>query len=64
MIDHRSSSRFSTGVPVSATRWPAVIARAVWAARVSGFLTAWASSSTNVRHSSDDSRRRSRGRSA
>ena len=24
MIDHRSSSRFSTGVPVSATRWPAV----------------------------------------
>ncbi len=45
-IDHRSPSRFSIGVPVSAMRaraWSFFAARVCLA---SGFLIAWASSST------------------
>ena len=49
-MDHNSLSRFSIGVPVSAMRWPALIARIARAVRVSGFFTACASSSTNVAH--------------
>jgi hypothetical protein len=43
-IDHRSPSRFSTGVPVSATRARASRAFAARACRVPGFLIACASS--------------------
>ena len=51
MIDHSSASRFSTGVPVSATRCSARIRRTALAARDRLFLTACASSSTSRRHS-------------
>ncbi len=47
---HRSASRFSTGVPVSATRQRAGKRPATWAARVAGFLTFCASSSTSPSH--------------
>ena len=46
MIDHSSASRFSIGVPVSASRWPASIVRTARAARERLFFTSWASSST------------------
>ena len=46
MIDHRSVSRFSTGVPVSAIRDPAGIARTARACRVAAFLMFCASSQT------------------
>ena len=46
----RSASRFSTGVPVSATRHRAPMARAACAARVDAFFTFWASSRTSPSH--------------
>ena len=50
MIDHRSVSRFSTGVPVSAIRDPAGSARTARAWRVAAFLMFWASSHTTRAH--------------
>ena len=47
-MDHRSFALFSNGVPVSATLTGAPNARAARAARVSGFLTICASSSTSA----------------
>ena len=46
MIDHSSASRFSTGVPVSATRCAARSCRMALAARDRLFFIACASSST------------------
>ncbi|CKR64569.1 Uncharacterised protein [Mycobacterium tuberculosis] len=51
MIDHSSASRFSIGVPVSATRCAARSRRTALAARDRLFFTAWASSSTTRFHS-------------
>ena len=51
MIDHSSASRFSIGVPVSATRCPARNCRTALAARDRLFFTACASSSTTRFHS-------------
>ncbi len=51
MIDHRSLSRFSTGVPVSAIRDRAGRARTARAWRVAAFLMFWASSHTTRAHS-------------
>ena len=51
MIDHSSASRFSIGVPVSATRCPARSCRTALAARDRLFFTACASSSTTRFHS-------------
>ncbi len=50
MIDHSSDRRFSTGVPVSATRWAASNRRTARAGAARLFFTAWASSSTRRRH--------------
>jgi hypothetical protein len=46
MIDQRSARRFSTGVPVTATRCRAGSARTASACRVDAFLIACASSTT------------------
>jgi hypothetical protein len=51
MIDHSSASRFSIGVPVSATRCSARNRRTAFAARDRLFFTACASSSTTRFHS-------------
>ncbi len=53
MIDQSSESRFSTGVPVSATLNPALSSLTARACCVSEFLTFWASSSTTPCHSTD-----------
>jgi hypothetical protein len=53
MIDHSSDRRFSTGVPVRATRPVAVRRRAARAVRAAGFLICWASSSTTTSQSED-----------
>ena len=50
MIDHRSPTLFSTGVPVSAMRQAADSARAALACLVSGFLMFCASSRTTAPH--------------
>ena len=44
--DHSSTNRFSSGVPVRATRKAASTLRAARAALVRGFLIRWASSKT------------------
>src|SRR5690606_10536607 len=51
MMDHRSARRFSTGVPVTATRCRAGSARTAVACRVAAFLIACASSTTIRCHS-------------
>ena len=48
--DHRSDSRFSTGVPVSASREPAGMARTDCACRVPAFLMFCASSQMTLAH--------------
>ena len=55
-----SSSRFSTGVPVRATRCSAPIARRARATAVEGFLTVCASSATTRRHGTVESSSTSR----
>ena len=50
MTDHNSANRFSTGVPVSATRCSASSRRTALAPRDRLFLTACASSSTTRFH--------------
>ena len=49
-MDHRSPSRFSTGVPVSANLACALSFLAARVCLASGFLMACASSSTTSRH--------------
>ena len=51
MMDHSSASRFSIGVPVSATRCGASNRRTALAPWDKLFFTAWASSSTTRFHS-------------
>ena len=60
-MDHRSPSRFSTGVPVSANLTWAFNFLAARVCLASGFLMAWASSSATKRHkvSVNQGRRRS-----
>ena len=60
MIDHSSARRFSTGVPVSATRRLAFRARIVVVCLVGGFLMYCASSSTTRCQFNWDSVSRSR----
>ena len=62
-IAHRSARRFSTGVPVRASFWPARRARIALAAWVAGFLIICASSATTVDHSTAPRCSRSRGSS-
>ena len=62
-IAHSSLRRFSTGVPVSASFWPARRWRTARAALVFGFFTICASSSTTVDHSIAPRCSRSRGSS-
>ena len=49
-IDHRSPSRFSTGVPVRARRHFDCSALTARVCLAPGFLMAWASSRITVRH--------------
>ena len=60
MIDHSSLSRFSTGVPVSATRRRASSCWTALACAVAGFLICCASSRTTRPHATDVSCSRSR----
>ena len=62
-IAHRSARRFSTGVPVRASFWPARSARSALAAWVAGFLIICASSATTVDHATAPRCSRSRGSS-
>ena len=50
-MDQRSSTEFSIGVPVIATRIGGLRARTALAAWVSWFFTIWASSRTSAFHS-------------
>ena len=59
-MDHSSVSRFSTGVPVSATRCRAGSRRTARATALALFLTCCASSSTTRSHSIAASRSTSR----
>ena len=63
MIDQRSPTWFSTGVPVRAIRLAALSARAAWACLVWGFLMFWASSRTRLDQSTCRNSSKSRCRS-